>query len=317
MLRERMSLAGYIKFGLKKRKGSIIGCFYMEHGKKKNVDYIDIGINWSTIKQTLVENAKKKKEGASLTINDVQKHFLQPIEELIHPTPTKIKPKTAEIDYNKQEIAVKKENAKLRAKTERIRYEARRVIRKNVVKATTYIKKRIQYITERIQQFRTGIYRCKEDITREKNAHENIEYEINTTQKRNNRIRKSIKTTTRLNPPSVNSNQHEYAPDVLGLENLYSFDEIYHDITLILRDIEKTNQEIIKPGISASPTQKIKPKNAYALYELVELWETLTEEDSFLLMNLKNNLFQKNKIPSLTPENNQKNKKNNNFNPKM
>lgn len=126
-LREGMSIAGYFKFGFKKRRGSIIGCFYTEYGKKKNIEYIDIGINWSSIKQTLMENTQKKKEGETLPINNIQKPTPQPTEALMHPTPTTSKPKTVEIAYNKKEIATKKEKEKLRAKAKRIADESRRI----------------------------------------------------------------------------------------------------------------------------------------------------------------------------------------------
>ena len=113
-LRANMHQAGYRNFGLKKQKGKVIGCFYSENEQKITHKFIDLDIQYSTIKKELMSNQRKENSGESLPQNKI-------IKERVEPQPKRsltLTPKVVEIEYKSKEIvkqkAIKKEQAKER-----------------------------------------------------------------------------------------------------------------------------------------------------------------------------------------------------------
>lgn len=91
-----MQKSGYTGFAFKKSKGSVIGCIYVDNGKKKSINFIDISIKWSVIKKALISNATKEKNGEDLPKNSVIKANASPLKNIYIPKPV---PKTVKIEY--------------------------------------------------------------------------------------------------------------------------------------------------------------------------------------------------------------------------
>ncbi len=91
-----MQKAGYKDFTLKKSKGSVIGCLYIDSGKKKTINFIDININWENIKRDLASNITKQKNGEDLPKNTVMKANSSSLKNIYIPKPI---PKTVKIEY--------------------------------------------------------------------------------------------------------------------------------------------------------------------------------------------------------------------------
>jgi hypothetical protein len=162
---ENMNISGYFKFTLKRKKGAIVGCAYQENGKRVNMDFIDLGVNWKTLQIKLKSNKKLPK----LPTIDIKREY-SPINDLNQmsdkPDPTSVK-----IYYNSEKIAQNKEKNRLKQKLKRIKDEQRKRARDILEKVTLRVEREIQHFNERVKILR-------ERIDREKNRESDLRAKI-------------------------------------------------------------------------------------------------------------------------------------------
>jgi hypothetical protein len=151
-----MQKSGYTGFALKKSKGSVIGCIYVDNGKKKSINFIDISIKWSAIKRALISNATKEKNGEDLPKNSVIKANASPLKNIYIPKPM---PKTVRIEYK---IDTRKNYNKKKSKIRRM------------------FESTIKRVKTRIAEFKSKIYTLEQvnRATEQIGASEEIKAEI-------------------------------------------------------------------------------------------------------------------------------------------
>jgi len=187
-LRANMQQAGYVKFGLKKHRGRVMGCFYMENEKKITHKFIDLNIQYSSIKKELMTNQRKANSGESLPQNKIVKQAVElPPKRSLIPTPTVV-----EIEYKSEEIAQQKAIKKVKSKQKR---EKDGLIAK--------FKKGISWLKKQIRIFENKIFNAQRRYRelRESHNQEINEYvdEINTHEKENQRIETDIQRISTRN----------------------------------------------------------------------------------------------------------------------
>lgn len=63
VLKEKMHKAGFMHFDLKKKKGRVVGCTYIELKVERTVNFTDLGLHWSDIKKSFADNIGKIDNG--------------------------------------------------------------------------------------------------------------------------------------------------------------------------------------------------------------------------------------------------------------
>jgi len=160
---KNMNEIGYFKFKLKKRKGETIGCTYIKNGEKINFEFIDMGLNWSKLKEIFQENRKKVKDGIKLEpLSDIDfydnNHNInnQKIVKKID------QPKTIKLDYKSDSIREKKYINKIKSKIRRVTNARQEAIIREFKRGIQFLKNATESNKRKIEKIRESIGRLRE-----------------------------------------------------------------------------------------------------------------------------------------------------------
>jgi len=180
VLKERMHKAGFIDFTLKKKKGKVIGCSYIELKAKRTVNFTDLGLHWADIKKSFAKNIRKIDNGEQLVLPVLNKI---PLEQKNIATILKeeLEPKSVPIAYKVQKITEKKIKATTISKLRRFHEKEIPRLKEKIRRFENIIsnlRKGISNFTNKIAEFRRKINELagtKENHTRLSEQYSNYE----------------------------------------------------------------------------------------------------------------------------------------------